>query len=88
MLLYAGDRIENPVADRTRKVQEWGVLTNWRASFERPVTFSDMASKWAPGTRGYALALLAIAERFEEYCRRPDPRPELSRAQPCASGLH
>ena len=82
LLLYAGDRINSPVADRTRKVQEWGVLTNWRASFDRPITFSDMASKWAPGTKGYALALLAIADRFEEYCRQPDPRPELLRAQP------
>src|SRR6476660_2360595 len=42
LLLYAGDRVDNPVADRTRKVQEWGVLTDWHQGFTRPVTFGDL----------------------------------------------
>ena len=40
LLLYSGEKLENPVADRTRKVQEWGVLTKWQARFTRPITFS------------------------------------------------
>ena len=28
LLLYAGERVDQPVAERTRKVQEWGVLTD------------------------------------------------------------
>ena len=31
LLLYAGQRVDNPVAERTRKVQEWNVLTPWQA---------------------------------------------------------
>src|SRR5262245_4866429 len=77
LLLYAGERVDNPVADRTRKVQEWGVLTDWHKGFTRPVTFGDLAAKWAPGTRSYRRMIEAIAERFEEFCARPDPRPEL-----------
>jgi len=77
LMLYAGERVENPVAERTRKVQEWGVLTDWHKGFARPVTFGDLAAKWAPGTRSYRRMIEGIAERFEEYCTRPDPRPEL-----------
>jgi len=77
LLLYAGDRVDNPVADRTRKVQEWGVLTDWHQGFTRPVTFGDLAAKWAPGTRSYRHMIAAIAERFQEFCARPDPKPEL-----------
>src|SRR5262245_17587425 len=77
LLLYAGDRVENPVAERTRKVQEWGVLTNWHQGFTRPVSFGDLAAKWAPGTRSYRRMIEAIAERFQEFCARPDPKPEL-----------
>jgi hypothetical protein len=77
LLLYAGEHVDNPVADRTRKVQEWGVLTNWHKSFARPVTFGDLAAKWAPGTRSYRRMIEAIAERFEEFCAKPDPKPEL-----------
>ena len=77
LLLYAGERVDNPVAERTRKVQEWGVLTQWHKGFARPVTFADMATQWAPGTRSYRRMIEGIAERFQEFCARPDPKPEL-----------
>jgi len=77
LLLYAGDKIESPTAERTRKVQEWGILTNWRASLKRPVTYSDLAAKWAPGSGSYGRMLEAVAERFENFCAQPDPRPHL-----------
>src|SRR5262245_48065747 len=77
LLLYSGEKLENPTAERTRKVQEWGVLTSWQARFDRPITFSDLAAKWAPGSGGYSRMLEGIAERFEAFCARPDPRPEL-----------
>lgn len=78
LLLYAGDRIENPVADRTRKVQEWGILTKWQQQLNRPVTFTDLSRKWAPGDRGYARKVHAIAQAyFDSVCNGPDPRPEL-----------
>lgn len=78
LLLYAGDHIADPVADRTRKVQEWGILTSWQRSLGRPVTFADMSSKWAPSDRGYAKKIQAIASAFfSDICNTPDPRPEL-----------
>jgi hypothetical protein len=80
LLLYAGEKLENPTADRTRKVQEWGVLTKWQARFTKPITFSDLAQQWAPGSGGYARMLDGIAERFQEFCDKPDPRPELAAA--------
>lgn len=77
LLLYAGHPVENPIAERTRKVHEWGVLTSWQQRFNRPITFSDLAAKWAPGSGGYAGMLEAVAERFQGFCTRPDPKPEL-----------
>jgi hypothetical protein len=78
ILLYAGRPVANPVADRTRKVHKWGVLTKWQQGFNRPLTFADLASRWAPGNRHYSQMMRAVAERFHrDVCRRPDPRPEL-----------
>jgi Mannosyl-glycoprotein endo-beta-N-acetylglucosaminidase len=77
LLLYAGEKLENPVAERTRKVQEWGILTKWQAKFNRPLTYGDLAAQWAPGTNSYGKMLEAIADRFGEICDKPDPHPEL-----------
>jgi hypothetical protein len=78
LLMYAGQRVDNPVAERTRKVQEWGVLTPWHHKFTRPITFTDLAAKWAPGSGAYGRMLEAVADKFtEEFCSKPDPRPEL-----------
>jgi hypothetical protein len=77
LLLYAGDRIDNPVAARTRKVQAWGLLDKWHAGFKRPINFADLTAQWAPGSRSYRRMLQAIADGFEAFCNRPDPRPEL-----------
>ena len=78
LLLYAGDRVVDPVADRTRKVQEWGILEKWQKRLEGPVTFANLSRQWAPGDRGYARKVGAIAKAyFDDFCNRPDPRPEL-----------
>ena len=78
LLMYSGEVVEDPVAERTRKVQEWGILNSWHKSLKAPVTFADLARKWAPGENSYARDIDAIATRFYgDYCNRPDPRPEL-----------
>lgn len=75
--LYAGDRVANPVAERTRKVQEWGVLDGLRKK-RSPITFVDLAKKWAPGSSSYVAALNGFASKFnEEFCGVADPNPEL-----------
>lgn len=78
LLMYAGDTISDPVAERTRKVQEWGVLTSWQKTFKGPITFTDLARKWAPGSNAYASMLQQVGERFyADFCARPDPEPQL-----------
>ncbi|HWB46622.1 MAG TPA: hypothetical protein VG900_14375 [Hyphomicrobiaceae bacterium] len=78
LMLYAGDRVESPVAERTRKVQEWGVLDKWHAGIKRPITYSDLAAKWAPGTHSYERMLVSVATHFmQDLCNRPDPHPEM-----------
>ncbi len=77
-LMYAGRHVEDPVADRTRKVQEWGVLDKWRKKLPKPVTFTHLTRQWSPGDRGYSRDIKATADRFfDRYCDRTDPSPEL-----------
>jgi hypothetical protein len=78
ILLYAGHPVASPVAERTRKVHEWGILSAWQKSFRRPIGYGDLATKWAPGNRSYTGMLETVAERFmADVCRTPDPRPQL-----------
>jgi hypothetical protein len=77
LLLYAGDKLDNPTAERTRRVQDWGVLTAWHKRFTRPITFGDLAQQWAPGSDSYGKMLEDIADRFAEFCTEPDPNPEM-----------
>ncbi|HXF55510.1 MAG TPA: hypothetical protein VNK52_15455 [Hyphomicrobiaceae bacterium] len=78
LLMYAGDTITDPVAERTRKVQEWGVLTSWQKTFKGPITYTDLARKWAPGSNAYAAMLEQVGKRFyDDFCSRPDPEPQL-----------
>lgn len=78
VLLYAGDEVKDAVAERTRKVHEWGVLTAWQKGFKRPITFADLGAKWAPGSRSYADSIESVGDKFYgEFCKGADPRPEL-----------
>jgi len=79
LAMYSGLHVENPTAERTRKIQEWKVLTKWQRQFKkRPMTFKDMARKWAPGSRGYPRDIEFVGERFNgSSCKMPDPQPEL-----------
>ena len=79
LAMYSGALIENPTAERTRKIQEWKVLTKWQRQFKkRPMTFKDMARKWAPGSRGYPRDIEFVGERFyNSSCKQRDPQPQL-----------
>lgn len=78
LLMYAGERIENPVAERTRKVQEWGVLTEWQKSIDGPMTYTLVAKQWAPTSRNYVRDISAITDGFyAQYCNGADPNPGL-----------
>lgn len=90
LLIYAGVRVENPVADRTRKVQSWNILDKWRRTISGPMTFGHIGRKWAPGDRGYTADIKSIADAFySSRCNGPDPEPELlaeARGQSAAGG--
>jgi hypothetical protein len=78
LMLYAGKPVDNPVAERTRKVREWNVLTAWQQRFNSPITYTDLGTKWAPGTKRYAGMLRAVADQFRSgVCGAPDPQPHL-----------
>lgn len=78
VLMYTGTHIDNPVAERTRKVQEWKVLVPYRRSIRGPMTFTHLGRKWAPSDRGYSDDIQAIADVFNnQFCNAPDPQPEL-----------
>jgi hypothetical protein len=78
LLLYAGERLDNPVAERTRKVQEWGVLTDWLKTIKGPMTFATLARKWAPTSRHYANDVETVQDSFYDgLCKAPDPKPEM-----------
>ncbi len=78
LVMYTGEKVANPVAERTRKVQEWGVLTEWQKTIKGPVTFAQLARKWAPPARKYAEDIESVANSFAEgACKAADPRPEL-----------
>jgi len=77
LLIYAGVKVDAPVAERTRKVQEWGILTSWQKGFKRPITFADLATKWAPDDGTYAGQVQSIAQKFyDTTCKQPDPDPD------------
>ncbi len=78
LLMYAGEKIPDAVAERTRKVQEWGVLTSWQKGIKGPITFTDLTRKWAPGAGDYGNNIESAAKRFyDDLCNKPDPSPEL-----------
>ncbi|MBS0234135.1 MAG: glucosaminidase domain-containing protein [Proteobacteria bacterium] len=84
LLMYAGEHIDDPVAERTRKVQEWGILTSWQKSISGPITYDQLAKQWAPTSRRYGREIAGLAEAFYgSPCKSPDPQPELmALAQP------
>lgn len=78
LLMYSGQRVENPVAERTRNVQDWGVLEPWHKRMKGPITFTQLAKQWAPSSRTYARDMEAIADRFfDGPCKSDDPQPQL-----------
>lgn len=78
VLMYTGEHIDNPVAERTRKVQEWQVLAKFQRSIRGPMTFTHLTSQWAPSDRRYSDDINAIANEFNRtFCDATDPDPGL-----------
>jgi hypothetical protein len=69
VLHYSGVKVNRPVAQRTSKVQAWRTLATWHKGFTRPITFSDLALRWAPHTRAYLASIERLAHIYQDrYC--------------------
>lgn len=65
LVVYSGERVPAPVAQRTRLKQD--DILSWTAplSRKRPITFQDLAGKWA-ADRAYGRSIELTAQRFRE----------------------
>ena len=61
LVAYSGEMVANPVAARTRDVQDGVVKQSKRLG--RPVHFADLTNRWA-ADRTYARSITMVAERF------------------------
>jgi len=77
VLMYSTTRIPNPIAQRTRQVQD-DVQDSMRR-LHRPVTFADLARQWTGTDRNsYGAEMQKIAEKFSaEFCRARVERASL-----------
>lgn len=78
VLMYTGETVEEPVAERTRKVQEWGVLKSFQRGIKGAMTYAHLTRQWSPKDRGYSKDIASVADSFYgKFCDGADPRPEL-----------
>ena len=82
LAMYAGERIDTPVAERTRKVQDWGIIAAWHKTLRHPVGFADVTRKWAADP-AYSSGVEAVGRRFyDDYCARAAPGSRVAAAAP------
>lgn len=82
VLMYSNTRIPEPVAKRTRLVQN-DVQAHMRR-LNRPVTYADLARQWTGvGQSSYAEQMRQLADRYaERYCRPQDLSARAAMLQP------
>lgn len=81
LVVYSGQRLRNPTGHRTRKKQTVILQSVRKIVRRRPVTFADLAGRWA-ADRQYGRSIQRVANRFfAKYCNgqviaahRPLPR--------------
>ena len=67
LVAYSGEIVDNPVAPRTREVQQ--KVVELSRAVGRPMTYRDLAGRWAADKK-YGNTIASIAERFDAtYCR-------------------
>ena len=69
LVAYSGEKIVNPVAPRTELAQD--SIVDQSRRLRRPVTYSDLARRWA-ADRKYGKTIDFVAEQFfTNYCTGP-----------------
>jgi hypothetical protein len=86
VLMYSTTRIPEPVAKRTRQVQDY--VQEAMRRLHRPVTYSELAREWTGSDKnGYATDMQRMAEKYaSRYCREAALKPHVNQA--VASGAH
>jgi hypothetical protein len=72
LVTYSGERLANPVGHRTRLKQDVILKSVAPILAKRPVTFADLARRWA-ADRHYGRSIEGVASAFRsEHCRPGD----------------
>jgi hypothetical protein len=71
LVVYSGERLANPVGHRTRLKQEVILKSVQTITRRRPMTFADLARRWA-ADRHYGRSINRLAKLFYSgYCNAP-----------------
>ena len=76
LIAYSGERVDAPVARRTREKQDDIISASQR--LRRAVTFRDLAGRWAVDRR-YGRSIAFVADQYrQKFCtgRQIEPEPE------------
>jgi hypothetical protein len=84
VLMYSTTRVPEPIAKRTRQVQD--DVQQVMRRLHRPVTFADLARQWT-GTNKSTYGL-AIERMAENYARRYCGSQQLSAKSPLHRNTH
>jgi len=75
LVAYSGEIVEQPVARRTREVQD--KVVELSRALKRPVTWRDLAGRWAVDKK-YGASIEFIAERFRARFCDGAPEPQVA----------
>jgi hypothetical protein len=79
LVVYSGERIDSPLAARTRAKQDEIVAAS--RSLNRPVRFADLTKRWA-ADRNYARAIETIADAYRnKFCAGAGAEADLDAGQ-------
>ncbi len=86
LIAYSGEKVERPVATRTRENQDHIIAKSARLG--RPVTFADLTRRWAVDSK-YIRSIETLADKFRErHCNGiAAPANQEARAEPTKKRL-
>ena len=75
LVAYSGEMVDDPVAPRTREVQQ--KVVELSRAVGRPITYRDLAGRWAADKK-YGYTIESVAERFRATHCRGEPEPQVA----------
>jgi hypothetical protein len=78
LVAYSGEIVDNPVAPRTREVQQ--KVVELSRAVGRPMTYRDLAGRWAADKK-YGYTIASVAERFHTTYCRGEPEQQIAAAE-------